>query len=61
MEKMFIKPSREGLVVRDPMLAMQPLPAEGAWKPCDSYWTRRLIAGDVVETAPPADAPADAQ
>ncbi len=60
MEKMFITPAREGLIVRDPA-SRQPLPAEGAWKPRDSYWTRRLMGGDVVETEPPADEPADAQ
>lgn len=57
MEKMFIKPARAGNVVRDPFALMQLLPADGAWKPRDSYWTRRLIAGDVVETTPPADEP----
>lgn len=45
---MNLKPARPGLVVRDPV-SMTPLPAEGKSVVLDSYWRRRLKAGDVVE------------
>jgi hypothetical protein len=32
-----------------------PLPADGAWKPRDQFWTRRLRDRDVEETTPPSD------
>lgn len=38
----------EGRLVRDPR-TREPLPAEGATKPKDLYWLRRLRDGDVVE------------
>ncbi|MBA4358044.1 MAG: hypothetical protein C0405_10010 [Desulfovibrio sp.] len=43
---------RPGLVVRDPV-TMAPLPPEGAAKPMNTYWRRRLRDGDVGEAAPP--------
>lgn len=54
-DQMFVKPSREGLIVRDPV-SLLVLPAEGALKPRSSFWVRRLNCGDVieVEAAPPA-------
>ena len=48
---MFIRPAREGLIVRDP-LTLQPLPSDGADVPPSSYWRRRLAAGDVVAARP---------
>lgn len=38
-----------GRFVRDPV-TRQPLQAEGELKEMDSFWRRRLAAGDVVET-----------
>jgi hypothetical protein len=46
-EKMFVVP-KPGLTVRDP-ITRQPLPAEGAEVPRDSYWIRRVTDGDVTE------------
>lgn len=43
-----IKPSSPDLVVVDPVTREQ-LPADGAEKPRDTYWLRRLREGDVVE------------
>lgn len=53
MEKITIKPARAGLIVRDPV-TFEPLPAEGAEKPRDQYWLRRLRDGDVIEVDKPA-------
>jgi hypothetical protein len=44
-----------GLLVRDPVTG-EPLPASGREVPENDYWMRRLRAGDVVRTAPPAPA-----
>ena len=41
-----------GLVVRDPV-TMEPLPQEGAMKPMNSYWLRRVAAGDAIQTPGP--------
>lgn len=46
-----IKPSRAGLIVRDPE-TRRPLAAEGEEKPRETYWLRRLADGDVVELEP---------
>ncbi len=51
MEKMFVAPAREGLIVRDP-ITLELLAAGGAWVPCDTYWMRALGCGDVVEKTP---------
>lgn len=53
---MFVKP-RAGIAVRDPELR-DLLPAEGREVARNDYWLRRVLDGDVVETAsqvPPAD------
>ena len=42
---MFVKP-KPGMLVRDPV-TRQPLPAEGADVPEDSYYMRRLVDGDI--------------
>ncbi|EGJ50250.1 DUF2635 domain-containing protein [Desulfocurvibacter africanus] len=49
-DTMFVKPSRAGLIVRDPT-TKEPVPDEGRDVPRNSFWTRRLTGGDVV-TAP---------
>lgn len=51
MTDLFIKPARDGLIVRDPQ-TRTPLAAAGESKPRTSYWLRRLAEGDVVETKP---------
>lgn len=57
MQNVFLKPACDGagrpLVVRDP-ISLQPLPAEGAWKPLDPYWARRIRDRDVTEGEPAA-------
>ncbi|MCJ8285104.1 DUF2635 domain-containing protein [Halomonas sp.] len=50
--KRFIKPAREGLVVRQPHNG-QPLPAEGAEVDWSGYWMRRMADGSVVKATPP--------
>lgn len=48
-----------GLIVRDPE-TREALPADGAEKPANSYWLRRLADGDVrvrTEEVPPRAAP----
>lgn len=47
-ETFFIKPAREGLIVRDPVTGA-PLNVDGEIKSRDAHWLRRLAAGDVVE------------
>lgn len=50
-------PARPDVTVRDP-ITREALPAEGASKPLNTYWSRRLVDGDVmVAPAPPAPAP----
>ena len=51
MKKLFLKPAREGLVVRDPANG-RPLPPEGEAVAPSSYWDRRLADDDVVKTKP---------
>lgn len=48
----FIKPSRDDLIIRDPISA-KPLPVVGAWKPRSAWWLRRLRDGAVIEATPP--------
>lgn len=43
----FIKPARQGLVVRDPLTGAL-LPAKGARVPMNTHWRRQLNSGDVV-------------
>jgi len=47
---MHLKPAN-GRVVIDPATG-QPLPAEGQRVEPSTYWTRRLLDGDVTETKP---------
>ncbi|WP_046079639.1 DUF2635 domain-containing protein [Halomonas sp. HG01] len=51
----YVKPARQGLVVRQPHNA-RPLPAEGAWVAWNSYWMRRMAEGSVVKGTPPKPA-----
>ena len=48
----FIKPSREGLIVRDPA-TRRPLAVEGEDKPKNAFWLRRESDQDVVQCDPP--------
>lgn len=55
---MFVKPA-EGVKVRDPV-TLHHIPADGTEVPADTYWLRRVAAGDVVVADPkskPAAAP----
>lgn len=52
MTKRYIKPAREGLVVRQ-LSNGRPLPAEGAWVDWSGYWVRRMAEGSIVEAKPP--------
>ena len=47
MDKMFIKPRSEDLVIRDPETFL-PLKKDGEKKPKNQFWNRRLRDGDVV-------------
>ena len=49
-----IKPAA-GLVVRDP-ITRQPLASDGEARALDTYWSRRLLDGDVHLVAPAATA-----
>jgi hypothetical protein len=51
MDTLHIKPVG-GLVVRDP-ITLAPLPEEGAEKPANAYWLRRLADADVESTPSP--------
>lgn len=46
MPKLHLKPAVPDLIVRDP-ITKQALPKEGKLVLIDSYWTRRIKAGDV--------------
>lgn len=49
--KRYIKPAREGLVVRQPHNG-RPLPAEGGEVAWNRYWMRRMSDGSVVKAEP---------
>lgn len=53
----YVRPA-PGMRVRDPH-TKQVLPEEGATKPRDSYWERRVLFGDCLEG--PAETPAPPQ
>lgn len=52
MNTIFVKPAREGLIVRDP-ITKQIMPADGKEVTDSTYWRRRLRDGDVVKARPP--------
>jgi len=54
-DTLFLVP-KAGLQVRDPDTTV-PLPAEGAEKPRNQYWLRRLQDGDVSLGRAPAEVP----
>ena len=56
MPEMKIFVPKPGLLVRDPA-TMRPLPPEGAAKPMNTYWRRRLMDGDVSLAIAPAPEP----
>ena len=44
---MRVRPSRPGLLIRDPH-TKRPLPPEGGRVPDTTFWRRRIRSGDVV-------------
>ena len=50
---MYVKPAREGLIVRQPERNYQPLPSEGARVEVAAYWMAQIRDGAVVEIDPP--------
>jgi len=53
---MFVKPTRAGLIVRDPRTRM-PVPPEGREVPRLPYWIRRINDGSLERAEPQAAAP----
>jgi hypothetical protein len=51
---MFLKPAKEGLIVRHPE-TKRPLRQEGEEVKKSSYWLRRLKEGSVIEASKKAD------
>ena len=49
---MKVKPAVPGAIIRDPQTRL-PLPAEGGDVPENSFWIRRLRAGEVVRIDAP--------
>lgn len=56
---LFLKPGRDGLLVRDPVTG-KPLDPNGETKPRNSYWLRRISDGDAVKAKPTKSAKASA-
>lgn len=48
----FVRPAREGLLVRNHQDKFRPLPEGGQFVEKDSTWTRRINSGDVIEGEP---------
>lgn len=54
MNKVFLKPAKSGVIVRDPFLddpetgKPRPLREDGELKTNSAYWRRRIVDGDVV-------------
>jgi hypothetical protein len=53
-EQLFLKPAKDGLIVRDPDTG-KALAATGEYKPHTTYWIRRLKTGDVIAATPSGD------
>ena len=51
----FVKPTKEGDIVRQPERGFEPLPQEGAKVPLNTFWRRRLKSGCVVKAQPKKD------
>ena len=50
---MYVKPAREGLVVRQPERNYAPLPPDGAVVEVSAYWMTQIRDGAIVETDAP--------
>ncbi len=61
MEKIFVKPRLEGMVVRHPEKLDYKIPAEGEWVVNSIQWQRYLKHGDVVLAQPPVEEPVKAE
>jgi hypothetical protein len=59
-EMKILKPSREGLIVRDPR-TLKALAMGGEQKSMSAYWWRRLRDGSIVVVDPPIEKPARAR
>lgn len=53
MPKIFVKPARDGAVVRHPDKLSHRLKPEGEWVEYSIQWQRYLDHGDVIEAVPP--------
>lgn len=53
MKRIFVKPAREGLIVRHPEKMKHVLSQEGEWVTSSNQWLRYIAHGDVIEVAPP--------
>jgi hypothetical protein len=61
MEKIFVKPRLEGMVVRHPEKINHRLAQEGEWVVNSIQWQRYLKHGDVVLAQPPVEQPVKAK
>jgi hypothetical protein len=52
MEKRFVKPSREGLLIRFPNNSSRILKQEREEVEWNTFWQRRLIANEIVLSSP---------
>lgn len=58
MAELFLKPAREGDIIRDPVSG-RIMAADGETKPRNTHWLRRMERGEVVDaTALTATTPA---
>jgi Protein of unknown function (DUF2635). len=57
MEKIFVKPAKEGAIVRHPEKLNHKLKPEGEWVMNSIQWQRYLKHGDVVVAQPPVEEP----
>lgn len=55
MQKIFVKPAREGAVVRHPEKLNHILHPEGEWVVSNKQWERYLSHGDIVLAQPPVE------
>lgn len=53
MKRIFVKPARQGLIVRHPEKMKHVLSQEGEWVTRNNQWLRYIAHGDVIEVAPP--------
>lgn len=52
MTNLYVKPAKEGVIVRLPWRPSQPIPAEGMNVPDTSFIRRRIARGDLVRCQP---------